>query len=115
MVSTEILPILNIPSPPKLPAKKGFFSSFMNGTRIYDGASSIGNKMKDGMILLNDIPNFYKLSFLFLFFYFFYRIFYDIAIFFGFNEMDTYLYLAWIALIMLLSSFLQPNRSILYI
>ena len=64
--------------------------------------------------VLENIPTFYKLLFLTCFYLFFYKIFYDIGIFFGLNTVELVLYMAWFGMLILFLAFLSPNRSRLY-
>jgi hypothetical protein len=63
---------------------------------------------------LADIPTFYKLAFLICFYFFFYKIFYDIGIFFGLSSVELILYMAWFGMLLFFVSFIKPNRSRLY-
>jgi hypothetical protein len=63
---------------------------------------------------LANIPTFYKLAFLICFYFFFYKIFYDIGIFFGLSSVELILYMAWFGMLLFFVSFIKPNRSRLY-
>ena len=61
---------------------------------------------------VDKVPAFYKLSILVVFFVFFYKIIYDIGIFFGLNSLELYIYMAWFGMLLLFASFLPRNRTI---
>ena len=63
---------------------------------------------------ISNIPSFLKIIFLVVFFLFFYKILYDIGIFFGANSMELALYMAWFGVLLLFASFLTFKRSVLY-
>jgi hypothetical protein len=67
-----------------------------------------------GANALANIPTFYKLAFLVCFYFFFYKIFYDIGIFFGLSSVELILYMAWFGMLLFFVSFIKPNRSRLY-
>ena len=67
-----------------------------------------------GANALANIPTFYKLAFLICFYFFFYKIFYDIGIFFGLSSVQLILYMAWFGMLLFFVSFIKPSRSRLY-
>jgi hypothetical protein len=63
---------------------------------------------------LEAIPSFYKILFLIFFFSFFYSIILDMGVFFGLNQIDLVIYMAWFAVLLLFLSFIGSKRSRLY-
>jgi len=90
-------------------------------TRIDNMKHSIGNSIgnvvgsiKGQAEKLDKIPSFYKILFLIFFFSFFYSIILDMGIFFGLNQIDLVIYMAWFAVLLLFLSFIGSRRSRLY-
>ena len=81
------------------------------GVRTGYDTTTIAGKL---FATITDVPVFYRLSILIVFFAFFYKIFYDIFIFFEFNSLEIIIYLSWFAVLLLLLSFLNVKRSNLY-
>ena len=84
------------------------------GLKLGQDITESASKKMSAIAKIMNIPVFYRLSILLLFFVFFYKIFYDIFIFFGFNSLEIIIYLTWFAILLLLVSFLNVNRSNLY-
>ena len=80
----------------------------------YTFTNALTSYVLEQAAVLENIPTFYKLLFLTCFYLFFYKIFYDIGIFFGLNTIELVLYMAWFGILILFLAFLKPNRSKLY-
>ena len=80
------------------------------GEQIGSVVGSIKGKAQN----LEKVPSFYKILFLVFFFIFFYKIILDMGIFFGLNQIDLVIYMAWFGIILLFLSFIGPKRSRLY-
>jgi len=76
--------------------------------------TTLAEYLLKGANALDNIPTFYKLAFLVCFYFFFYKIFYDIGIFFGLSSVELILYMAWFGMLLFFVSFIKPNRSRLY-
>jgi hypothetical protein len=76
--------------------------------------TSIIGKLKQQASAIDKVPSFYKITFLILFYVFFYKIIFDMGIFFGVNTLDLVVYMAWFGLLLLFLSFIRSNRSRLY-
>ena len=85
--------------------------AIVEGSKIMKPTS---NALLKQIGILETIPIFYKLAFLVLFYFFFYRIFFDIGLFFGINQHALIIYLVWFAIFILFISFIPINRSKLH-
>jgi hypothetical protein len=84
------------------------------GAKKVESASSgitIVDKFKEQVAQMDATPSFYKVVFLIFFYFFFYSIFYDIGKFFGFDDVELILYMAWFGILLLFLSFIKSKRS----
>lgn len=93
-----------------LDAPAGRIEKSYVGQKIGDVVGSIKSQAEK----LDKVPSFYKILFLVFFFIFFYKIILDMGIFFGLNQIDMVIYMAWFGIILLFLSFIGSRRSRLY-
>lgn len=62
-------------------------------------------------ITLETLPSFYKISILVLFYIFFYRIFFDMGVFFGVDQVPLVLYMVWFGILFLFLAFIPMRRT----
>jgi hypothetical protein len=92
----------------------GYASNKIMKLVLDDSPTSFSEYLSKQAKVLANVPTFYKLSFLICFYFFFYKIFYDIGIFFGLNNVELILYMAWFGMLLFFISFMKPSRSRLY-